>query len=477
MTESNEEAQLKAASREAAAALKAYVADVAQEREHAGKARVSRESAIANAIRFGATLAKGRAIHATDDNAFNGWIKHTGLDLTPPFDDRRERSAAMQMAKLAGDGSPVAPFAGCTNSRPTDCMKWFRAQQEEAEIAKLDEEWERNLRAKWERDAQQKAESSAWLRPKTPEQRAAEEQEKAAREAEFEALRQAERDRLIAEHRTRREQRQRRAERDAGRDADEPQNVVPGWLKPRPEKDPDEARPPIVLAVQARADNAEIATLKKELWTAHDKLDQLMMYLVEKPQPKAEDRPFDRRDWPFKIRGARPKETGPRQIVGLSKEAQNDPAFALRREEFEQWLVRRKEELEAKYMAREIERDTMFDAKLKAAVETRIAKEAGRGRVFTEKQFNAIVRVLHADSRKSASEKDLNAAFDLVWKARDRLIVRDKKPTLREAMAEREAKKAAEAAGQPAPAPPREEEPDPEAVAEALAHVRRETRH
>ena len=125
MTESNEEAQLKAAIREAFAAMNAYQADVAQEQVHAGKAQASRDSAIANAIRCGAALNIGRAIHATDDNTFHGWVKHTGSDQMPPFDERRERSAAMQMARIAGDGTTVTPFAGCPYSRPTNCMKWF----------------------------------------------------------------------------------------------------------------------------------------------------------------------------------------------------------------------------------------------------------------------------------------------------------------------------------------------------------------
>jgi hypothetical protein len=156
--ESNEEAQLMAAWREGREALRAYAADVAQEQEHAGKAQVSRESAIANAIRYGAALSVGRTIHATDDNAFHGWVKHTGLDLSQPFDDRRERSAAMQMAKIAGDGSTVTPtvtpFAGCPHSRPTNCMKWFRAQREEeaardrAEIDKLAAEREKRAAAR-----------------------------------------------------------------------------------------------------------------------------------------------------------------------------------------------------------------------------------------------------------------------------------------------------------------------------------------
>jgi hypothetical protein len=130
MDDSNEEARLKAAYSEGIAALRGYVADVAQEQEHAGKAQASRESAIANAIRYGAALSVGRAIHATDDNVFHDWVKHTGLDRTPPFDDRRERSAAMQMATILGDGSStVTAFEGCPHNRPTNIMRWWRAKQ------------------------------------------------------------------------------------------------------------------------------------------------------------------------------------------------------------------------------------------------------------------------------------------------------------------------------------------------------------
>ena len=63
-----------------------------------------------------------------------GWIKTNGLDKVKPFDDRRERSAAQQIAKIVAetvDGNPVNPSADCPNSRPTDMMSWFRRQQRE----------------------------------------------------------------------------------------------------------------------------------------------------------------------------------------------------------------------------------------------------------------------------------------------------------------------------------------------------------
>ena len=188
---------------------------------------------------------------------------------------------------------------------------------------------------------------------------------------------------------------------------------------------PTSAPTPLCAApdrVQVAADNAEIETLRKEVWRFKDKLSQLSMYLVEKPQPKAEDRPLvATRAWPLEMR---PKDAPPRQIADPPADLIKDPAFALRREEFEQWLVRRREALEHRHAAREAELAKAVEAKVKARVEARFAREDAHGRVFTEAQFMDIWRCLHPDSRKTASDKALARAFGLFQAARKRLGLR-----------------------------------------------------
>jgi hypothetical protein len=142
-------------------------------------------------------------------------------------------------------------------------------------------------------------------------------------------------------------------------------------------------------SVNAEALKAEIAALKAALWKEKDKLAQLSIFLVDKPQPKAEDRPPATRVWPLSFE-RRPKDIDPLQIQNPDV---NDPAFALRKEEFEQWLVRRKEQFETKFQARQEELEKSFDAKVKARIEAQLAKEETRGRVFTEAQFKSIWRL------------------------------------------------------------------------------------
>jgi hypothetical protein len=67
----------------------------------------------------------------------------------------------------------------------------------------------------------------------------------------------------------------------------------------------------------------------------------------------------------------RPKDVAPRQIVEPTADLISDPTFALRREEFEQWLVRRKEALEHQFKAREDELAKSFEIKVKARIKQR----------------------------------------------------------------------------------------------------------
>ena len=94
-----------------------------------------------------------------------------------------------------------------------------------------------------------------------------------------------------------------------------------------------------------------------------------------------------------------------KQVVAPSADLKNDPAFALRQEEFEQWLAQRKEALEYKFQARENELKKAFDAKVRDAVRTEMAKVDKRGRAFTKKQFMAIVHVLHKDREKAVTAR------------------------------------------------------------------------
>ena len=161
---------------------------------------------------------------------------------------------------------------------------------------------------------------------------------------------------------------------------------------------------------------AQLKDLEAKLWSERDKLAQLAMFLVNKPPPKAENRPFVKhRYWGLPdVLERRPKDVAPRQILDP---VADDPAFALRREEFEQWLTRRKEALEADLAK-------SFEADVKKRVEARFAKEDARGRVFTERQFMIIWRCLHTDGRKSTSDEDLTVAFRILESARKRLVIR-----------------------------------------------------
>ena len=108
------------------------------------------------------------------------------------------------------------------------------------------------------------------------------------------------------------------------------------------------------------------------------------MFLVDKPPPKAEDRPFvQHRYWPLPetLPERRPKSVPLRQIVDPAADLASDPAFALRKEEFEQWLVRRREALRMRYAAREDELKKTFDAKVRAKVEAEMAREDRPGRI------------------------------------------------------------------------------------------------
>jgi hypothetical protein len=209
-----------------------------------------------------------------------------------------------------------------------------------------------------------------------------------------------------------------RATADALRARKKPQ---PAPTAPRPSAAPDRVRA------------AEVATLEKELWAARDKLDQLSMFLVAEPQPKAEDRPVAprRRYWPVpETLERRPKDVAPRQIVEPTADLISDPTFALRREEFEQWLVRRKEALEHQFKAREDELAKSFEIRVKARIKTAVERRMQKERLYfsplTEAQLKTLLIVLHPDTRDKATTAQKDHAATILLHARSRLVFKDR---------------------------------------------------
>lgn len=329
------------------------------------KEQAGRDDAIAGIIKYGAGLIEGRA--GKSNNEFGDWIVAQELDRHPIFEERQERSAAMQVAEIMAhvaketvDGTAtVNPFRGCPNSRPTNIMKWWRKKHGTlwtmAEAKKVGERAAILLRERRDRLNERvgRVHVTAWL-------------ERLARDpfaflmADDDHIYERALDSLEVEFGLRAE-------------PPKPASATPSPVQAAPAPAPPaaaKAAPP-QDRVQQAADRAEVQTLQKEVWRLRDKLDQLSTYLVEKPQPKAEDRPFAQyRYWqlPETIE-RRPKDVPPRQFVDP---AADDPAFALRKEEFEQWLVRRREGLELQFQAREAELKKAFDDKVKARIEARM---------------------------------------------------------------------------------------------------------
>jgi hypothetical protein len=323
-------------------AARDYQIGIAKERAGFEQAKIGRDQAIGAAVRYGQALIDGRARRKLNNNAFSDWVKASGLDRVSPFDQRQERAAAQQIAEIAlkhvasrVDGTTtVNPFDECPHSRPTNIMRWWRANQ-----------------------------------PKPA-----------------------------------------------------PQPRAPAPVAPPPK--------PAAPRVQQAADRAEVETLRKEVWRLRDKLDQLAIFLVEKPAPKAENRPVAKhRYWPLPL-DRRPNDVPPRQIVDPDADLTTDPAFALRREEFEQWLVRRKETLEHQFTAREKELNDTFEPRIKArvkkAVEAQMAKERMYSSPFTEAQLKTLLIVTHPDTREKATTAQKDSAARIILHSRSRLVFKDR---------------------------------------------------
>ena len=99
------------------------------------KEQVSRDDAIADAVRYGNALIAGRTRSKTN-NEFGDWIKAQGLDRHRLFGLRQERQAAIQIAEIVAhvaketvdSTTTVNPFARCPNNRPTNIMTWWRGK-------------------------------------------------------------------------------------------------------------------------------------------------------------------------------------------------------------------------------------------------------------------------------------------------------------------------------------------------------------
>jgi hypothetical protein len=149
-------------------------------------------------------------------------------------------------------------------------------------------------------------------------------------------------------------------------------------------------------------------------------------YLADCPPAKAEDRPLAKhRYWPLpdNLSERRPKDVASRQIVAPAADVINDPVFALRKEEFEQWLVTRREALEAKYVA---EHEPRIKALVKAAVERRMAKERIYSAPLTAAQLKTLLTVLHPDTRDQATMAQKDSAARILLHTRSRLVFKDR---------------------------------------------------
>ena len=189
--------------------------------------------------------------------------------------------------------------------------------------------------------------------------------------------------------------------------------------------------------VQRVADSAEVETLRKEVWRLKDKLDQLAIFLVKEPPPKAENRPVlndiqRAARMPMRFGERRPKDVPPMRFVTPPA---NDPDFALRREEFEQWLVRRKEALEADFAKRTVELEKAFDAKVKTKVEAQRVRDGtpweDYPRTTRLKKANAIYALKRFLAKRFEERLEVKPA-----RCRERRSPPRQRPTLRQGAAD-----------------------------------------
>ena len=83
-----------------------------------------KQRSIHAVIAYGRALLEGR--EGRSNQAFSQWVSESKLDVGKPWDDQRERTAAMNIASAVHGSIPVDVFDACPNTRPTDIMKWYR---------------------------------------------------------------------------------------------------------------------------------------------------------------------------------------------------------------------------------------------------------------------------------------------------------------------------------------------------------------
>jgi len=119
----------------ALAAIEAWQTNDKFGRDTSARVHTCKQEAV---IAYGEAIIAGRGKNP-GDQAFGDWIKKNKLDQTP-FQDFRERSGAMTIAKLArgiGTGTDSAPFADCQYNTPSNMVKWARGQGLKLPVAKL----------------------------------------------------------------------------------------------------------------------------------------------------------------------------------------------------------------------------------------------------------------------------------------------------------------------------------------------------
>ena len=350
-------------------AMRDYEIGIAKERAGFEQAKIGRDQAIGAAVRYGQALIDGRARRNLSNNDFGDWIHASRLDRTPPFDQRQERAAAQQIAEIALK-HVASTVDGNSTGNPFDGCPHSRPT---------------NI-MRWWRGKQPKP---------APEPRASA----------------AETVRAAAPE---------KPEPSPTPTAPTPASAAPKAASVAPDR-----------MTQRAADNAEIETLKKELaartqelWDARDALDQLAIYLKEHPQPKAENRPVNHlRAWPLRFYSIRRPKGSYREIIDPQP---NDPAFAIRKEEFEQWFVRRREALEHLYEAKDAERKKAFDAKVRERVEAQLEKEERQSQRLTDAQFMKIATCFHIDKRKHMTERDWDRTFAMFMNLRKLVVIKPK---------------------------------------------------
>lgn len=111
---------LKQAAKQAANAMDEYAAGLADVTH-------GRQKAIMAVVAYGEALLQGRGQYKSN-RVFAQWVSDNRFDVGKPWDNREERTAAMNIAEIVRGNTPPDAFHACPFTRPTDIMKWYRKQ-------------------------------------------------------------------------------------------------------------------------------------------------------------------------------------------------------------------------------------------------------------------------------------------------------------------------------------------------------------